>query len=243
MAFNDYMTMDANRKKPTINLSGMNSLYAAVDPKAIAKSIQSGDSPPDISQYGRPAAAAIASEITKLTDPITGKPYSLTAAQNNWNATKKLTGSLNNAQQLRLSESFISGNSMLDNIDNISQKWDGMGLGPLSRANLTLAQQGGKGSDAQTLANQLSGQIAQLTSDIATIEQGGLTPTNESRAVADKAMQAWWGNKTIQAMTEQARTNIGYREHAKATVQPQAATLPGAATSSPVASKYKVSIQ
>jgi hypothetical protein len=61
----------------------------------------------------------------------------------------------------------------------------------------------------------LNGQIAQLTSEVATVEQGGMTPTQESRKVAEESMQSWWGNDTIHKMTAQGRANLNIREAAR----------------------------
>lgn len=211
--YDKYQTEDANRKKPTINIGGLSGMYNATNPKDIAEGIRAGEMPPDIQQYGRPVQGAIATELRKK-DPVTGKSFDLASAQRIWNAQKRMSTTMNGDRQVRLEQSFDSGLSMLDEIDRLSSQWAGLGLGILSRANLESAVQGLYGVKAQTAAVQLNGQIGQLTSDIATIEQGGLTPTEESRKVADKSMQSWWGDSTIQSMTEQARRNIRIRQNA-----------------------------
>lgn len=214
--FDAYQTMDANRKKPSINLSGMNALYADIDPKAIASQIRKGKHPPDIVQYGRPAAAAIASELAK-SGPNGEAPFDLASAEREWKAQLKLNATMNGSQQVRLDESIRSGLAMYDRIDQLAIQWNGKGWGPLSRANLQAAREGALGTEAASLANQLTGQIGQLTSDVATIEQGGLTPTNESRAIAEKSMQDWWGTGTIKDMTAQGRYNMQIRHMARQT--------------------------
>lgn len=197
-------------------LGGMDSLYRDVDPKAIAAQIRLGDHPPDITQYGRPVAAAVASELAK-SGPHGEPPFNLARAQREWRAQLNLNRTMNGSQQVRLDESIRSGLAMYDRIDQLAEQWDGKGWGPLSRANLALAREGAKGPAAQSLANQLTGQIGQLTSDVATIEQGGLTPTNEARAVAEKSMQDWWGKGTIKDMTAQGRANMQIRHLARNT--------------------------
>ena len=52
---------------------------------------------------------------------------------------------------------------------------------------------------------------------MATIEQGGLTPTNESRDIAERSMKYWWGTGTIQAMTKQGRWMMQVRHSARNT--------------------------
>jgi len=225
LAFDAYMTADANRKRPNtnINVSGMGALYAATDPKAIAAQIRAGEMPPDIGQYGRPVQGAIAS-ILAQKGPNGEKPFNLSGAQREWKAQLKLNSTMNGPQQVRLDESIRSGLAMYDKVDEIAAQWQGKGWGALSRKNLQAAKDGLLGAKAATVANQLEGQIGQLTSDIATIEQGGLTPTNESRAVAEKSMQAWWGEGTIKDMTAQGRYNMQIRHNARNTQEP---SVPG----------------
>lgn len=219
LSFDAYMNADANRKRPVVNVSGMTGMYNATDPAAIAAQIRAGQMPPDITQYGRPVQGAIASVLAKA-GPNGEKPFNLAAAQREWKAQLKLNSTMNGPQQVRLDESIRSGLAMYDKVDELAAQWDGMGIGPLSRANLAAAKNGLKGAKAASIANQLSGQIGQLTSDIATIEQGGLTPTNEARAVAEKSMQDWWGKGTINDMTAQGRYNMQIRHTARNTQEP-----------------------
>jgi hypothetical protein len=226
-------------KPLSLNLSGLNALYADTDPKAIAASIRAGTSPPDVSQYGRPVQGAVASELAK-PGPNGEPPFNLSNAQRTWNSQKRLNATMNGQQQARLDQAIRSGLAMYDKIDTLADQWDGAGLGPLSRANLTIADNGGLGLAAQQKAVELQGQIAQLSSDVAQVEQGGMTPTNESRDVANQSMQAWWGKGTIRSMTAQGRANLNIRQIARAqtepvvigNVPPDASTLPGASMGS-----------
>jgi len=202
-----------------VNVGGLNGMYNQTDPKAIAAGIRRGEFPPDISQYGRPVQGAIASELAK-PGPNQEAPFNLANAQRIWASQKRLNSTMNGGQQVRLDESIKSGLAMYDKVDEIADEWKGMGLGVLSRANLKAAMEGAQGPKAAEVANRLTGQIGQLTSDVATIEQGGLTPTNEARAVAEKSMQAWWGTGTIKAMTAQGRANMKIRETARADQTP-----------------------
>lgn len=212
---------DATQRPPV--LGGMNTLYAETDPKAIADQIRKGEMSPIVSEYGRPVQGAIASVLAK-PGPNGEKPFNLASAQREWKAQINLNRTMNGSQQVRLDESIRSGLAMYDKVDELATKWDGMGIGPLSRANLAAARDGLKGKAAQSIANQLTGQIGQLTSDVATIEQGGLTPTNESRAIAEKSMQDWWSKGTIHDMTAQGRYNMQIRHLARGT---QAPMVPG----------------
>jgi hypothetical protein len=133
----------------------------------------------------------------------------------NYLAAKKLINTQNSPQGVRLDIAVRSGLAMYDKVDALSSQWDGLGIGILSQANLKAAQAGYKGPAAQQLATQLTGQIAQLTSDVATVEQNGMTPTNDAREVAAQGLQGWWGDGTIKAMTAQGRANMRIRDAAR----------------------------
>lgn len=141
-------------------------------------------------------------------------------------AQKRLINTENSPQGVRLDIAVRSGLAMYDKVDALSTQWDGLGLGLLSRANLKLATEGAKGPEAQKLALLLNGQIAQLTSDVATVEQNGMTPTNEARDVAKTGLESWWGDKSIHAMTAQGRANMRIRDTARKETVP---LVPGAA--------------
>jgi len=219
--FNKYQNDDANRHRPVVNVGGMAGLYNAVDPQALAAQIRAGKQNPILADFGRPVSAAVASVLAKK-GPNGEPPMDLASAQREWKAQVNLNRTMNGSQQVRLDESIRSGLAMYDKVDEIAKQWDGLGLGPLSRANLAAARDGLKGKAAATIANQLTGEIGQLTSDIATIEQGGLTPTNEARAVAEQSMQAWWGKGTITDMSAQGRYNMQIRHLARNTQEPMA---------------------
>lgn len=176
---------------------------------AIADGMKNGTIPPDPEGLSR--QGIYADVIGKMAQD----GVDFTELRKQWLASKRLSVTENSPQSVRLDIAVRSGLKMYDAIDGLATQWDGMGLGPLSRANLKLAMEGGKGQAAAQLATQLNGQIAQLTSDVATVEQNGMTPTQESRHVAEQSMQSWWSNGTIHAMTAQGRANMKIRENAR----------------------------
>ncbi len=176
---------------------------------AISEGMKNGTIPPDPEGLSRQGIYA------DVVGQMAKDGVNFEELRKNWLATKRLTVTENSPQSNRLDIAVRSGLKMYDAVDALSSQWEGMGLGPLSRANLKLATEGAKGPEAAKLAIQLNGQIAQLTSDVATVEQNGMTPTQESRDVAAQSMQSWWGNQTIKAMTAQGRANMKIREAAR----------------------------
>ncbi len=186
---------------------------------AIADGMQRGTIPPDPEGLQRNGLYG------DVVAEMQNRGVNFSTLRQQYLAQKALIHTENNNQSVRLDGAIRSGLAMYDKVDELSKQWDSMGLGPLSRANLAAATNGLKGKAAADLAIQLTGQIAQITSDVATVEQNGMTPTNEARQVAEKSLQNWWGNGTIQKMTAQGRANMAIRDMARKESQP---LVPGA---------------
>lgn len=196
------------------------------DVKALADGMKSGDVPPD--PEGLQRNGLYGDVVAELHN----QGINFNTLRQQYMAQKRLINTENSPQGVRLDIAVRSGKAMYDKVDTLADQWQGMGLGPLSRLNLKAATEGALGQDAQKLAVQLTGQIAQLTSDVATVEQNGMTPTNEARDVASKSLQDWWGNGTIKAMTAQGRANMNIRDAARKETIP---VVPGQAGSTPPA--------
>jgi hypothetical protein len=193
----------------------------------LADGMMSGGVPPD--PEGLQRNGLYGDVVAELQD----RGVNFSELRQNYLAQKRLIQTENSPQGVRLDIAVRSGKAMYDAVDKLADQWDGMGLGILSRANLKAASEGALGPAAQKLAVQLNGQIAQLTSDVATVEQNGMTPTNEARGVAEQSMQGWWGKGTIKAMTAQGRANMNIRDMARKETVP---IVPGGqgATPSPI---------
>lgn len=193
---------------------------------AVAQGMKDGTIPPDPEGLTRQGLYA------DVVGQLQKEGVNFSTLRQNYLAQKRLIQTENSPQGVRLDIAVRSGLAMYDKVDAISSQWDGLGLGALSRANLKLASEGYKGPAAQKLAVELNGQIAQLTSDVATVEQNGLTPTNEARKVAEESMKSWWGDGTIKAMTAQGRANLRIRDTARKETAP---LVPGQTPATPPA--------
>lgn len=196
------------KNKPTQAMggSGLGALYGEVDPKAIAEAIKGGQAPPDISQYGRPASAAIASELAK-------GGFNIAQAQTDWKATQKHISTLNGAQMTRMTTAIDNASHSLDVIDGLADQWKGGSFPILNKANLAIAKSGGAGKEAQALAVQLEAQIADVTSELGNVYMGGNSPTDHALGLAAKNLSADWSKDTLKAMTKLARTNLQIRSN------------------------------
>lgn len=195
----------------TINMSGMDALYAAADPKAIAAGIMRGDIPPDISALGRPIGAAVASELSK-------KGYGLAAARSDWNATQKHLATLNGAQQTRLRQAVDTATHSLDVIEDLAKQWQGGRFPLLNKGQLAAAKGGALGMKAQQIATQLEAQITDVTSELGNVYMGGNSPTDHALQLAGKNLSADWSLPQLQSALELARKNLKIRSNAMVNV-------------------------
>jgi hypothetical protein len=196
---------EVNDKPAT--LGGMNNLYGQIDPKSLADAIERGDQSPIITEFGRPASAAVASELSK-------RGVKLTQLQNDWKATQRYYQTLNSGQQVRIRQNIDNVAHSLDTISDLADRWNGGGLPLLNRANLALAKSGAYGKDWASVANQLEAQIADVTSEMAGVYMGGNSPTDHALALASKNLSGDWDKKVLQDMIRLARTNLKNRQNA-----------------------------
>jgi hypothetical protein len=178
-------------------------LVGADDVDGIADAIISGDQPPTLQglyRLGAPVRAALAR-----------KGYNLANAQLDWAATQRHLSTLNGPQQTRLRQATDNAEHSLDVIDALAQQWKGGRFAILNKANLALAKSGAYGREAATIARQLEGQIADVTSELANVYMGGNSPTDHALALASKNLSAEWDERTLRDMIKMARTNLQIR--------------------------------
>jgi len=185
-------------------LGGMNRLYEDVDPKALADAIISGAREPNTATLGRPAAAAVDSELAK-------RGFNKTHAMLDYKMVERAIASLDGTQQTRMRQAAQTALASLDIIDELAGQWKGGRFPALNSANLALARQGAYGPDAQQIANQLEAQITDVTSELAQVYMGGGTPTDEALKLAQKNLSAAWSEATLKQNTKLARANLQVR--------------------------------
>ena len=148
--------------------------------------------------------------------------YDLAKAQKDWMATTTWIRTLNGPTQVRLRQAADFAMETLDLIDNSQQPGKDL-LGDLrnavprtkfpiiNKAALSAAKSGIFGQPAAEAARLLEIQIADLQSELATVYQGGNTPTDKSLWQAMKILSGEWDDKTLRAAVNLTRKNLGYR--------------------------------
>ncbi len=202
LGFNDYMTMDANRRR---SVTTINTGVARDDANTIADAIISGLQPPVLTGLYR-MAGPVRTALAK-------KGYNFTNAALDYQATQKHINALNSTQQTRLRQAVDVAYHSLDIIDSLSGQWKGGRFPLLNRASLASAKSGALGADAQKIATQLEAQITDLTSELGNVYMGGNSPTDHSLQLAAKNLNANWSNDVLQEMTKLARTNLQIRKN------------------------------
>lgn len=187
-------------------LGGMDALYAASDPQAIADAIIRGDREPETASLGRPNGAAVDSILAQ-------QGYNKAQAVTDWKATQRHIATMNGPQQLRLNQAINALPDMLDNVSTLAAKWKGGRFALLNRANLALAKQGAYGQEAASIANQLDAQIADVTADLGNVYMGGTSPTDHALGLAAQNLKGEWDEKVLRDMVALAKKNVTIRRN------------------------------
>src|SRR6185436_17030031 len=149
--------------------------FSQTDPKAIAKGIQEGRLPPNLTQYSRLAQGPIATELAH-------SGYNLTRAQQDFGAVQRHLATLNGRMQLQIRQ---SANTVIPGLDDVVSLANQLyKISPQSR-NTPLNHLIVKGSrewgllspEAQNIATELNGQVATLIPELSNIYSAGGVPT------------------------------------------------------------------
>jgi hypothetical protein len=201
-------------------LSGMGALYEQVNPDAIAEGIMRGEIPPDISQFGRPASAAVASSLA-------AKGVNLQEMQRQWTAVKRHIQTLNGTQMVRLQQVGHSIVGTAEKIEELINQWDASGFPAINKAKLAAAQQGVLGPKAQVAATQLHAYITDLQAEIAVLYRSGLAPTDSSIDKAEQNLKTEWSMPQLRAGIEMIKTQTRIRLNAVQDAGPIGFNTPG----------------
>jgi hypothetical protein len=143
---------------------------------------------------------------------LASKDFDQVTAQADWFATKKYVNSLNSTQQVRLKQAVTFTKDSLDIIENLAGEWKAGKFAPLNAAELFLAEQGGMGKKAQSIATRLNAQISDLTSELGTVYKGGNSSTDESLKLAALNLKGKWEESVLIDNINQIRKNLEIRE-------------------------------
>jgi hypothetical protein len=139
--------------------------------------------------------------------------FDLAKAAQDWQATTKYLGTLNGQQQTRLRQAVEQVQESVPLVRSLVTEWDSTGIPALSSANLKAAKAGAYGNKAQSLANRLDAQIADMTSELGTVYKGGNSSTDESLKLAAKNLQSDWSKQAALDALVQIEQNIKYRKN------------------------------
>jgi len=147
---------------------------------------------------------------------LASKGFDLTTATREYKAVKDQLHTLNGPQQNRLRQSIVSAMDITDNIDKLYQEWKTVapvsGFKVFNKASIASAKQ--MPGEAGAIAQALEAQIADLTSDLGSVYQGGNSPTIEALKLAEKNLAANWNEETFKRATDLIRKNLKIRHNA-----------------------------
>lgn len=174
--------------------------------KDIAKGIVDGTQPPNtqgLYRYG----AQVRAELSK-------QGFDLSKAQLEFNATNRALSTMNGPQQTRMRQNIGTLSESLPLVRDLAKQWKAGKYPLLNKATLVAATQGTLGPDAQSLANRLQAQIADVTAELGSVYMGGNSPTDHAFDLAAKSLSADWSESTLLDMVKLAETNVRYRQNA-----------------------------
>ena len=212
-AAKDFLAKANRPPSTTINLG-----EAKKNAKDILEGMQRGDIPPNLSGYGMgQLRGELLAEAARQKVP-------LAQMELDWLATSQFYRTLNGAQQTRLRQATEFSTESLNLLSNPDTKQQGADLiGQLRRfiprskfpilnkAALTAAKQGVFGDAAASAARQVDSQITDLQSELATVYQGGNSPTDQKIGRAKQILDSDWSENTLRDAVDLSRTNLGLR--------------------------------
>lgn len=122
--------------------------------------------------------------------------------------------SLNSGEQQNLSVAAGVADGAMDDIEQLSAKWDAGGFGTYNAARLALAKSGGLGKQAQELATDLEGAIDAARDSIALIKSGGSQVQNRALDSVQKMLDPSFSSDKLKAQIGSLRTTVQYRTNA-----------------------------
>ncbi len=182
--------------------------------KAVAQGIAKGTTSPEVLLSSRATAQGMAlqAELEKMG-------VDANKLTREWTATKRAIGALNSNSQVRLAEVINKASESLDKVEELNKQWSDnasrWGIKALNKAQLRLAQNGAYGPEAQSVAQRLDAQIADVTSELAQSIMGGNSPTDHAFELAKRNLSADWTQKTLTDSIQQARYNLNLAQNAR----------------------------
>jgi hypothetical protein len=127
----------------------------------------------------------------------------------------------NSTPIFKLRSSAETAYHSLDLVDEFAKQWKANAHMPaLNKANLIAAKNGAYGKDAAALANKLDGQITDLQSEIAVVNQGGGVPSIPALENASHLLRSDWDESTLLQMTDLSRRNLQIRLNSLKSIGP-----------------------
>jgi hypothetical protein len=182
--------------------------------KTVAAGIIAGDTAPSILEGTRGTSQGMA-----LLAEIKRQGGDSDKILRDWTATKTAIRSLDSPQQLRLAEVINKASASTDQLETLNQQWQDVGarfgIKAFNRASLTAAQNGFYGPQAQSIAQRLDAQIADVTSELGQGIMGGASPTDHALSLASKNLSSDWTAATLSDSIKQVRYNLNLAQNAR----------------------------
>ena len=215
---------EQSRIAPKAGLTGMGQLYGEVDPASIAEAIVAGRASPDLTQYGRPAGAAVAS--------ILEKKYRFDArkAGLQYKSDVRFFSTQNQPRLVVLRQTIATTRSHLERLRELNDALTRViprGQVPeLNRVGIAAAVRGTFGPEAGVIASQMRAQMGLMQSELATVFSNGASPTDEARRLANQMIRDDLGPNQISGNADNIARDLSFKEQAMLEAQPVGPAAP-----------------
>jgi hypothetical protein len=175
--------------------------------QAMGDAMISGLQPPDV------AGLRSGKERTALMAYLAKKGFDLSTARLDWLGTQKAIASMNSTQQFRLRNAINFTTEHAGMVHRLYKEYranagPSLPLNTLNRAELKLRAENG-----DPAAVTLLGNINELVGDLATIYQGGNTPTEMSMKLAMEVLRGEWTEEQFDKAMSTLQQVLQYRKN------------------------------
>lgn len=174
-----------------------------------AKGIRDGTLPPTMANSTRPTPASLA-----LSAELQRSGTNVSSLIRDWTATMRAVGTMNGQQQQGLRVAVGRLGPVIDGAEALSDQLEQVGvktgMPALNSITLAAAMQGVYGKDAQEIATNLGGQIAEVKVELGKVLSGGYAPMDATFKLSNDILNSTWTHDTLHKAFEYARRNSNY---------------------------------
>jgi hypothetical protein len=200
-------------KNAKVYTAGQGGATPQADIEQITQDIQSGSTPPDLSQVSSYR------DRSRVTAQIGRSGLDLSKLQTDWKAMQTAVKSANSSQQLRMRQALSSVQGGVSSLRQLNDEFKRTGWTPANGAMLKLALTG-TDPTKRDIATRYITQINAMRDELAQGFMGGGVPSETAFKLTNEILNPVYGSRQFSAAIDQLETNLGIRLNAVNSLQP-----------------------